>query len=216
MLFRSNLHFAATPRTQFLRVRTVSLRSCPATQSFKVCTSSLRQCTWFSNTFALCVFAGGLGVGVVAAAAAFGRRGLMSGVLAAQKHLTVSLEIPSKDRSYQWVLQWISQNASRSTQHLGVETTFHQDPASGNVSTKFDYVPSTGRHWITYRRRLIQISRDREKSMIDLSSGQPWETVTLTAVGRNKQIFTDLLNEAKQTALKREEGKTVRACHRTS
>jgi len=131
----------------------------------------------------------------------------MSAVMLAQKHLTVSLEIPSRDRAYQWVLQWISANAKH-TQHLGVETTFKQDQA-GNVLTHFDFVPSPGTHWIMYKRRLLQVTRQREKTMIDLNSGQPWETVTLTAVGRSRQIFADLLAEAKQAALKREEGKTV-------
>ena len=45
--------------------------------------------------------------------------------------------------------------------------------------------------------------------MIDLNSGQPWETVTLTALGRNRQIFFNLLNDARDIALQKEEGKTV-------
>ena len=33
--------------------------------------------------------------------------------------------------------------------------------------------------------------------MIDLHTGTPWETVTLTAIGRNKQLFFDILNQCK-------------------
>jgi len=39
--------------------------------------------------------------------------------------------------------------------------------------------------------------------------GVPWETVTLTAFGRNKKIYSDMLEEARQLALKQTEGKTI-------
>ncbi|XP_078083902.1 mitochondrial chaperone BCS1 isoform X2 [Mustelus asterias] len=45
--------------------------------------------------------------------------------------------------------------------------------------------------------------------MIDLHTGTPWETVTLTSLGSNRQIFFDILTEAKSLALKQQEGKTV-------
>ncbi len=45
--------------------------------------------------------------------------------------------------------------------------------------------------------------------MIDLQHGIPWETVTLTSLGRNKKIYFDILDEARQTALQTNEGKTI-------
>ncbi|KFM76336.1 Mitochondrial chaperone BCS1, partial [Stegodyphus mimosarum] len=39
--------------------------------------------------------------------------------------------------------------------------------------------------------------------------GIPWETVTLTALGRNKSLYFQILDEARKLALKREEGKTI-------
>ncbi|XP_072436126.1 mitochondrial chaperone BCS1 isoform X2 [Chiloscyllium punctatum] len=45
--------------------------------------------------------------------------------------------------------------------------------------------------------------------MIDLHTGTPWETVTLTSLGSNRQVFFDILREAKDLALKQQEGKTV-------
>jgi chaperone BCS1 len=141
------------------------------------------------------------------------RRSLLSGMLFAQRHLTVSLEIPSKDRSYQWVLQWISRQgkarAQRMPQHLGIETTFKQNQTSGHVSTHFDFVPSPGRHFLWYGRNFIQVVREREKSMIDLNSGTPWETVTLTTLGRSRAVFEQLLRQARDEALQKEEGRTV-------
>lgn len=44
---------------------------------------------------------------------------------------------------------------------------------------------------------------------MDLSTGSPWETITLTTLYRDRKIFPDLLSEAQTLALKSQEGKTV-------
>lgn len=49
----------------------------------------------------------------------------------------------------------------------------------------------------------------REKQMIDLQHGAPWESVTLTSIGRNKNLYFSMLNEARQLALQSHEGKTI-------
>jgi chaperone BCS1 len=127
-------------------------------------------------------------------------------VLARRRYL-VTLEIPSKDKSYQWVLQWISSRGHQ-TQHLSVSTTFHQEQ-NGKINTKFDYIPSPGTHYMFYNRNWIKVERSREKAMLDVQNAAPWETVTLTAFGRDRSIFTRILQEAKDMALSSEEGKTV-------
>ena len=45
--------------------------------------------------------------------------------------------------------------------------------------------------------------------MVDLQHGIPWETVTLTSLGRNKGLYFDMLDEARKTALQTNEGKTI-------
>ena len=200
------------------------------------------------------VFSGGAGLALVGVAAAAGRQALRAGLEVTRKYFTVSLEIPSKDRSYQWVLQWLSKQqqqphhqpphtrdaataaasslaASASStsppppppppsrfmsllqslsrqQHLGVETTFSQS-ASGVVSTHFDFVPSPGEHTFWYRHRLIHYTRTREKTMVDIQTGSPWETLTLRMFGRNRSVLHGLLLEAKEAALKRAQDKTI-------
>jgi len=152
----------------------------------------------------------GAGVGVAGLGIGFSvlRRAAMSGILLAQRYFTTSLEIPSKDRSYHWVLQWINQSSKGRTQHIGVETrvVFHDN---GTHTTHFDFVPSPGRHYIWFQKHLIQVEREREKSVVDLNSGTPWETVKLTLFGRDSTVFTKLLEEAKLAAMKRDEGKTI-------
>lgn len=152
-------------------------------------------------------FGAGAGLFGVGAAAALMRKGSQIGMIWFRRHCMITLEVPSKDKSYFWLLQWISVRGTR-TQHLSVETTFSQSE-TGKVNTKFDFVPSPGSHFFSYKRNWIRVDRHREKQMIDLHRGAPWESVTLTALGRNRELFFEILEESRQMALQQQEGKTV-------
>lgn len=54
------------------------------------------------------------------------------------------------------------------------------------------------------------MERHREKAGLEVATGgSPFESMTLTAIGRNPNIFVDILEEAKGLALRQQEGKTV-------
>lgn len=125
-----------------------------------------------------------------------------------RRQLLMSLEIPSKDYSYQWVMQWLVANGVHGSKHLGVETTYVKD-AGGRQTAFFDFVPSPGRHWVRYRGSFIHIERNREARTVDMSTGSPWETLTLTTLSLKPNLFQELLMEAKEAAMQREEGKTI-------
>lgn len=55
----------------------------------------------------------------------------------------------------------------------------------------------------------IQVQRQRDGKMMDLTTGSPWETITLTTLSRDRDVFTQLLKEAQQMAIAKQEGKTV-------
>jgi chaperone BCS1 len=69
--------------------------------------------------------------------------------MAFRRFCMITLEVPSKDKSYQWLLQWIATHGSR-TQHLSAETSFQQ-LENGSVRTRFDFVPSPGIHFFKWR-----------------------------------------------------------------
>ncbi|XP_067890561.1 mitochondrial chaperone BCS1 [Heterodontus francisci] len=152
-------------------------------------------------------FGAGFGLVGVGTALALARKGAQFGMVAFRRHCMITLEVTSRDKSYHWMLNWITHHAKR-TQHLSVETNYLQSE-SGRISTTFDFVPSPGNHFIWYNSKWLRVERNREKQMIDLHTGTPWETVTLTSLGSNRQIFFDILREAKDLALKQQEGKTV-------
>ena len=59
-----------------------------------------------------------------------------------QRNFLTTLEIPSRDPSFSWVLQWVSHHA-RDTQHLSVQTVYRQYE-TGRRATQFELVPSPG------------------------------------------------------------------------
>jgi BCS1 N terminal len=91
-------------------------------------------------------FGAGFGLVGVGAGLAVLRRGMQFGTVLFRRHYTVTLEVPSRDRSYQWLLQWITARAARNTQHISVETTYTQEEDGGRVLTKFDFLPGPGVH----------------------------------------------------------------------
>lgn len=48
-----------------------------------------------------------------------------------------------------------------------------------------------------YSGKYIQVTRTREQQSLDLHAGVPWENVVLTAFGRDKSLFTNILEEGK-------------------
>jgi chaperone BCS1 len=55
----------------------------------------------------------------------------------------------------------------------------------------------------------VQVKRERATNMLDLNSGTPWETVHLTTLSRDRNLFSSLLAEARQLAQQAQVGRTV-------
>nr|CAD7585967.1 unnamed protein product [Timema genevievae] len=153
-------------------------------------------------------FGAGFGLFGIGAGAALLRKGLQGSLIFFRRHYMITLEVPCRDKSYQWLLQWITEKGAKKTQHLSVETSFEQKD-TGQVKTKYDFIPGVGTHFFSYGGTWIRVERVREQQTLDLHMGVPWETVTLTAFGRDKILYFNILEEARQMALKRHEGKTI-------
>jgi len=153
------------------------------------------------------VFSGGFGLAVLAASAQALRQGYQVGWKVLKRYALVTLEITSKDRSYPWVLQWLTAKGMK-TQHLSVET-FVRPTTTQSAAMSFSLVPGPGQHVLTYKGHFLLVQRFREQQMMDLNSGKPWEKIQFTSIGRNTSIFGELLNDAYELSVHHEEGKTL-------
>jgi len=84
-----------------------------------------------------------------------------------------------------------------------VDTSFVESD-SGKVSTRYDFTPSVGTHLMRYGKTWIRVERTRENRMLE-----PWETVQMTTIGKNRSLFSQMLDEARSLAMKEYSGKTL-------
>uniref|UniRef100_A0A6A7G986 Mitochondrial chaperone BCS1 n=2 Tax=Hirondellea gigas TaxID=1518452 RepID=A0A6A7G986_9CRUS len=153
-------------------------------------------------------FDAGFGLALMGVGLGLLRQASRYSLVLARRHLLVSMEVTNKDPAYPWVLQWINSPQRFMAQHL-TATTSVQTSATGDVQTLFSFSPSPGRHIITYKRRWIAVERKREQSMVNVNTGQPFESVMFTTVGTDRRIYEDLLIEAQRAALQETEDRTV-------
>ncbi|KZT28418.1 hypothetical protein NEOLEDRAFT_1108514 [Neolentinus lepideus HHB14362 ss-1] len=164
----------------------------------------------------------GVGVGLTAL-----RQGAMLASMALRRRMLVELEINNKDRAYEWFLAWMahqthttsasSRGRGRSiinprrwmaSHQLSVETMYEQRK-NGSSSVLFKLVAGPGMHWFKYHGAWMQVKRERETRSMQMMSGVPWETITLTTLSRDRILFPQLLQEARDLAMKGQEGKLV-------
>ena len=165
------------------------------------------------------LFAGGIGLASLGAAAAFARKGSIAVLGAARRRLLVNVEISKQDPAYPWILAWLSQPretpgfiASRLTRihNLSVATaTGSKGPgAGGPVNAHFFLQPGYGRHIVKFGRAFISVNREKHNTA-NMNTGEPHEIVQLTTLWAHRHVFEDLFREAHQLAAKANEGKTV-------
>ncbi|KAI9789878.1 MAG: hypothetical protein M1833_002144 [Piccolia ochrophora] len=183
-----------------------------------------------SNPF----FTAGFGLAGLGAALAFAQRGVRQSASLLKRRLLVDVEISRNDESYQWFLHWMSQYQSRQLSergkltslrkdgviaslvrrftpglhHLSIQTSKASNP-NGSLHTQFSLVPGPGRHILRYKNTFLAVTRSREAKALDLQTGTPWETVTLTTLYSQRHIFEELFTEAHSLALEQQEGKTI-------
>ncbi|KAM6500386.1 BCS1 N terminal domain containing protein [Amanita muscaria] len=156
----------------------------------------------------------GVGVGLTAL-----RQGAILASTALHRRMLVSLEINNKDKAFDWFLAWMAQQANEAAKprysaswlrshQLSVETSIEQRK-NGSSSILFKLVAGPGTHWFRYKRAWIQVKRERETRSMQLMSGVPWETVTLTTLSRDRRLFPELLSDARDLAMRGQEGKLV-------
>ncbi|KAI0807354.1 BCS1 N terminal-domain-containing protein [Fomes fomentarius] len=137
-----------------------------------------------------------------------------------RRQMLVSLEMNNKDPAYDYFLTWMAAQSARTragaapwtsafrSHQLGVQT-LHEQRKNGSASVLFKLVAAPGTHYLRYGKIWMQVKRDRETKSSNLMTGIPWETITITTLSRDRGIFTQLLSEARDLAMRGQEGKLV-------
>jgi len=149
------------------------------------------------------MFGAGFGLLSIGFAATAARKGAQIGMILFRRHYMTTVEVTCKDKSYSWLLGWMTHKGARNTQHLSVDTSFVESN-SGKIQTKYDFLPSVGTHFMNHKGVWIRVERTREQRL-----AEPWETVQLTTIGKQRHLFVDILDSARQMAMSEVSGKTL-------
>ena len=105
-------------------------------------------------------------------------------------------------------MESILQRLTPGLRHLSIQTN-KVEHSNGAMQTHFALVPGPGQHVLRYKNAFIFVNRMREAKSVDLQTGRPWETITLTTLYSHRHVFEELFTEAHAYAARAHEGKTT-------
>jgi chaperone BCS1 len=164
------------------------------------------------------LFAGGIGLAGLGAAAALARRSAIAGARLIKQRLLIDIEISKTDGAYPWILAWLTLPrpaggfiTSKLTRihHLSIQTKERIGGAGKPGSMHFAAQPGYGRHIVRHKNAYVAIHRDKQTTNFNHTTGEPFETITLTTLYAHRHIFEDIFAEAHQLAVSAQEGKTI-------
>ncbi|KAG0226306.1 hypothetical protein BGW42_003765 [Actinomortierella wolfii] len=135
-----------------------------------------------------------------------------------KKQIVVTAEFDSRDESYSWILNWLSEHPySRKATNFSVSTTIARGAQKINgegVDAAFSslyFLPAPGLHFIWYKNRLLWLHRDRVRptGATVATAGAPIENITISTLGRSRDIIQSLIMEAQRKFIDRDKARTV-------
>ncbi|HZN35517.1 MAG TPA: AAA family ATPase, partial [Pirellulaceae bacterium] len=162
-----------------------------------------------SNQF----FSGGLILMVSGAALALARH--IPGKIWAwlKDRCLTEIDVPDREAAFEWLDKWLAAHvySQRRARRLTVrvQPLDHRqraaDPA-GDHRPRLLFAPAPGEHWLWYRGRLVILNRQRADTEKNAQGQAPIsirETFSITIVSRNRQLAWQLLEDAREHALPR-------------
>jgi chaperone BCS1 len=123
-----------------------------------------------------------------------------------------SMELNSRDESYVWLMEWMnSQKWSKECRRVSVSSTW-EEADEGHSKPVVLYTPDVGNYVIRYKGSKVWIKRTRDESNSSdqmARFGGVFETLQLKVWGNSRHVLESLIEEARETYMHREEGKTI-------
>ncbi|KAF9586319.1 hypothetical protein BGW38_006941 [Lunasporangiospora selenospora] len=134
-----------------------------------------------------------------------------------KKRVVVTAEFDSRDESYSWILNWLSDHPySRDATNFSVSTTIARGAQKlsgegvGSVQAPY-FLPAPGFHFFWYKNRLLWMYRERARpaGATVATAGSPVENITISTLGRSRSILQTLILEAQHKFIERDQSRTV-------
>ncbi|KAF7723489.1 hypothetical protein EC973_002000 [Apophysomyces ossiformis] len=135
-----------------------------------------------------------------------------------KKRTIVTAHFDSRDESYSWILNWLSEHPySNNTSQFSVSTTITRagqrltGEGMDAMLPPVYFLPAPGIHFFTYRNRLIWLTRERPQALTpgSASSNAPLEKIQISTFGRSRVLIQSLVFEAQRKYIDRDHSRTV-------
>ncbi|KAI9146161.1 P-loop containing nucleoside triphosphate hydrolase protein [Paraphysoderma sedebokerense] len=157
---------------------------------------------------------GGIAVAAFAALIASAKVAADFAVDLLAKKIIVKAEFDSRDESYSWILNWLSENMySKNCNHFAVTTRISSRPGEGqddlvDGQKAIYFLPSPGVHFFWFRGRPLWLSRERI-SQANLTTGSVPERITISTFGRRNDVLKRLTYEAQKLYVMKDHARTI-------
>ena len=123
----------------------------------------------------------------------------------------MSLETTSRDASFMWLMEWLSNVKGLNPKHVSVMTKHAEIMANDELNTSSMLTPAPNfPHVFFHNRRMMLVHRTRPTDRLATSStGEIMETIKLTTFGGDIGVLSKILDEAKSFSASCEVKKTV-------
>ncbi|KAI8092164.1 P-loop containing nucleoside triphosphate hydrolase protein [Gilbertella persicaria] len=138
-----------------------------------------------------------------------------------KKKAIVTADFDSRDESYSWILNWLSEQPySRNTSRFSVSTSIlragQRLPGEGldAMLPPIYFLPSPGTHFFTYQNRLVWMTRERPGASSPAAaavanSSAVLERIQISTLGQSRKLLQDLVYEAQKKFIDRDKSRTV-------
>ncbi|KAK4154335.1 BCS1 N terminal-domain-containing protein [Chaetomidium leptoderma] len=149
----------------------------------------------------------------------------------AESHLMSVVDIRPDDEIYNMLMAWVaSQRFSQGSRRFVVNTnlnsrswylwrSFDDDDEEDETETgeagiqkkkkALAYTPTFGSHWFLYKGRILIFRRSQNQQQSAFLTASEREEISISCLGRNPWVLKELLHEARDSFLKKDEAKTI-------
>ncbi|KAK4252431.1 putative mitochondrial chaperone BCS1-B [Corynascus novoguineensis] len=150
----------------------------------------------------------------------------------AESHLMSRVDIRIDDETFNYVMAWVStQRFAQGARRFVVNTNLNsrswylwrsfydddEDLDDGDDVAAVErkkkkalaYTPTFGSHWFLYKGRILIFRRSQNQQQSPFMTASEREEISISCFGRNPWILKELLHEARDAYLKKDEAKTA-------
>ncbi|KAF4443517.1 mitochondrial chaperone BCS1 [Fusarium austroafricanum] len=139
------------------------------------------------------------------------------------QHLMSSVRIRTDDEIYNIVMAWVAnQRFAQGSRRFMVNTNINSrswflfrwdddndEEESGSTKKTLQYTPSVGSHFFWYKGHVLLFERHENRERSSFLTSSEREELSISCFGRNPRIIKELLIDAREQYLKKDEKKTI-------